>query len=64
MKSFAVFAVAVMRSPVGLAEHRIFAVNPYAGEVKMTLNPTREVVNGTFHIPPRGPKNTELSLTD
>src|SRR3981189_2584047 len=38
MKSFAVVAVAL-----------IFA-NPDASEVKIKLNPTHEVVNGTFHI--------------
>ena len=50
MKSFAVFALAVILAPVALAQHQAFTVNPDASEVKMTLNTTHEVVNGTFHI--------------
>ena len=50
MKSFAVFALAFILAPVVLAQHQIFAVNPDASEVKMTLNTTHEVVSGTFHI--------------
>ena len=50
MKSFAVFALAVLLAPVALAQHQTFVVNPDASEVKMTLNTTHEVVNGTFHI--------------
>jgi polyisoprenoid-binding protein YceI len=50
MKSFAVFALAVILAPAALAQHQTFAVNPHASEIKMTLNTTREVVNGTFHI--------------
>jgi polyisoprenoid-binding protein YceI len=50
MKSFAVFALAVILAPAALAQHQTFAVNPDASEIKMTLNTTREVVNGTFHI--------------
>jgi polyisoprenoid-binding protein YceI len=50
MKSFAVFAIAVILAPAALAQHQTFAVNPDASEVKMTLNTTHEVVNGTFHI--------------
>lgn len=50
MKSFAVFALAVILAPAALAQHQTFAVNPGASEVKMTLNTTHEVVNGTFHI--------------
>ena len=47
---FAVLALAVMLAPAALAQHQTFAVNPDASEVKMTLNTTHEVVNGTFHI--------------
>jgi hypothetical protein len=36
--------------PAALAQHQTFTVNPDASEVKMTLNTTHEVVNGTFHI--------------
>src|ERR1700739_2330756 len=50
MKSLAVFAIAVILAPAVLAQHQVFAVNPDASEVRMTLNTTHEVVNGTFHI--------------
>src|ERR1700739_1385683 len=50
MKSLAVFAIAVILAPAVLAQHQVFAVNPDASEVKMTLNTTHEIVNGTFHI--------------
>ena len=50
MKSFAVLALAVILAPAALAQHQTFAVNPDASEVKMTLNTTHEIVNGTFHI--------------
>lgn len=50
MKSFAVFALAAILAPAVLAQHRTFAVTPDASEVKMKLNTTHEVVNGTFHI--------------
>jgi polyisoprenoid-binding protein YceI len=50
MKSFAVFALAAILAPAALAQHQTFVVNPDASEVKMTLNTTHEVVNGTFHI--------------
>ncbi len=33
-----------------LAQHQTFAVNPDASEVKIKLNTTHEVVNGTFHV--------------
>jgi hypothetical protein len=39
-----------MKSPVASAQVQTFAVNPDTSEVKMTLNTTHEVVNGTFHI--------------
>jgi hypothetical protein len=50
MKSFAVVALAVILAPAALAQHQTFAVNPDASEVKMKLNTTHELVNGTFHI--------------
>jgi polyisoprenoid-binding protein YceI len=50
MKSLAAFALVVTISSVALAQHQTFVVNPDASEVKMTLNTTHEVVNGTFHI--------------
>ena len=50
MKSFAVLALAVILGPAAFAQHQTFTVNPDASEVKMKLNTTHEVVNGTFHI--------------
>jgi polyisoprenoid-binding protein YceI len=50
MKSFAVVALAVILVPAALAQHRTFLVDPDASEVRMTLNTTNEIVNGTFHI--------------
>jgi polyisoprenoid-binding protein YceI len=50
MKSIAVFALAAALVPAALAQHQTFVVNPDASQVKMTLNTTHEVVNGTFHI--------------
>jgi polyisoprenoid-binding protein YceI len=50
MKSFAVLAFVAMLAPAALAQHQTFAVNSDASEVKVTLNTTHEVVNGTFHI--------------
>jgi hypothetical protein len=50
MKSFALLALAVILAPAALAQHQTFAVNPDASEVKIKLNTTHEVVNGTFHV--------------
>lgn len=50
MKSFAVLALAAILGPIAVAQHQTFTVNSDASEVKMTLNTTHEVVNGTFHI--------------
>ena len=50
MKSFAVFALAGLLAPAALAQHLTFVVNPDASQVRMTLNTTHEVVNGTFHV--------------
>ena len=50
MKLFAVFALAGFLTPAALAQHQTFVVNPDASEVKMALNTTHEVVNGTFHV--------------
>jgi hypothetical protein len=50
MKSFALLALAVILAPAALAQHQTFAVNLDASEVKIKLNTTHEVVNGTFHI--------------
>jgi polyisoprenoid-binding protein YceI len=50
MKSFTVFALAVILAPVALTQQQTFVANPDASEVKMTLKTTHEVVNGTFHL--------------
>jgi polyisoprenoid-binding protein YceI len=50
MKSITLFALALALAPAALAQHQTFAVNPDASEVKITLNTTHEVVNGTFHV--------------
>lgn len=50
MKSFAVLSLAMLLAPAAIAQHQTFAVNPDASEVRITLNTTHEVVNGTFHI--------------
>src|ERR1700748_651026 len=50
MKPFTVFALAVLLSPVTLAQQQTFVANPDASEVKMTLKTTHELVNGTFHV--------------
>jgi polyisoprenoid-binding protein YceI len=50
MKSFVTLTLAVILAPVALAQHQIFAISPDASEVKMKLNTTHEVVNGTFHV--------------
>lgn len=50
MKSFAAFALTALLAPLAFAQHRTFTVNPDASQVKITLNTTHEIVNGTFHI--------------
>lgn len=50
MKSFAFVALALIFGPAALAQHQTFAVNPDASEVRMKLNTTHEVVDGTFHV--------------
>jgi len=50
MKSFAVFALAAALAPAALAQPQNFVIDPNAGEVKITLNTTHEIVNGTFHV--------------
>ena len=50
MKSFTVFALAVLVATAALAQQQTFVANPDASEVKMTLKTTHEVVNGTFHL--------------
>jgi polyisoprenoid-binding protein YceI len=50
MKPVAVLALAVILPSAALAQHQTFVINPDAGEVKMTLKTTRELVQGTFHV--------------
>ena len=50
MKSFTIFALAVLLAPGAMAQHQTFVANPDASEVKMALNTTHEVVNGAFHV--------------
>ena len=50
MKHYAMFAVAAILGPAALAQRQTFVVNPDASEVRITLNTTHEVVNGTFHV--------------
>ena len=50
MKPLAVFVLAVILAPVAFAQHETFVVNSDTSAVKMTLNTTHEVVNGTFHV--------------
>ena len=50
MKFIAVFFLAATVVPSALAQQRTFTVNADTSEVKMTLNTTHEVVNGTFHV--------------
>lgn len=50
MKPLALFALAALLAPAAHAQHQTFVINPDASEVKITLNTTHEVVNGTFHI--------------
>ncbi|MGA2889461.1 MAG: YceI family protein [Terracidiphilus sp.] len=50
MKLFAVFGLALILHGAAFAQQQTFTVNPDSSQVKMTLNTTHEVVNGTFHI--------------
>src|SRR5215469_8128073 len=50
MKSFIVLALVVLLGPVAVGQHQTFTVIPDASDVKIRLNTTHEVVNGTFHV--------------
>ena len=50
MKSFTVLLFTLIVSPALLAQHQTFTVNPDTSEVKIKLNTTHEVVEGTFHV--------------
>src|ERR1700722_4039361 len=62
MKYFVVFALAVVLAQAAFAQHQTFAVNSDASEVKMKLNTTHEVVNGTFHVQ-SGPINFDRTAS-
>jgi polyisoprenoid-binding protein YceI len=50
MKVCTLFALSVILAPAALAQQQTFVANPDASEVRITLNTTHEVVNGTFHV--------------
>ena len=50
MKAFAALLFALILAPAAGAQHQTFVVHPEESEVRMKLNTTHEVVNGTFHI--------------
>ncbi|HEV2576481.1 MAG TPA: YceI family protein [Acidobacteriaceae bacterium] len=50
MKSFVVLALAVLLGATAVAQHQTFSVNPDPSDVRMRLNTTHEIVNGTFHV--------------
>jgi len=50
MKSLAALALALIFATNAFAQHQTFAIDPDASEIKMKLNTTHEVVNGTFHV--------------
>jgi len=50
MRSLKVFVVAALLAPAAFAQHQTFVVNPDGSQVKITLNTTHEIVNGTFHL--------------
>lgn len=50
MKSAVALTLTLVLVPVALAQRETFTVNADASEVRMTLDTTHEVVNGTFHL--------------
>lgn len=50
MKSFTVLALTVLLAPSAIAQRQTFVVNPDASEVRMKLNTTHELVEGTFRV--------------
>jgi polyisoprenoid-binding protein YceI len=50
MRFFAVLAFIGLLAPTAPAQHLTFVANPDASGVRMTLNTTHELVNGTFHV--------------
>lgn len=50
MKFFAALVSAMTIVPAAFAQHETVTVSPESSEVRMKLNTTHEVVNGTFHV--------------
>jgi len=50
MKFLPALVVAFISATSALAQHQTFDVSPDASEVRIKLNTTHEVVNGTFHV--------------
>ncbi len=50
MKLIAILACALALPPGAHAQHQTFDVNPDASQVRIKLNTTHEVVDGTFHV--------------
>jgi polyisoprenoid-binding protein YceI len=50
VKLFLTISIALLLGPSVWAQHQTFVINPDASQVKMALNTTHEVVNGTFHL--------------
>lgn len=50
MKFFTIVPLAVLLVPAAFAQHQTFTLTPDASEVRIKLNTTHEVVNGTFHV--------------
>ena len=44
------FALALLATSPVLAQRQKFSIDPNTSNVKMTLKPTHEIVNGTFHL--------------
>lgn len=50
MKLFVPTMLALFAAPLAFGQHQTFSVTPDACKVRMKLNTTHEVVNGTFYI--------------
>ncbi len=50
MKPFVLLTFSCLLAPAALAQHQTFVVNSDGSAVKMTLNTTHELVNGTFQV--------------
>lgn len=50
MKTIFILSVIALFAPLATAQRQTFTLNPDASQVKMTLNTTHEVVNGSFHV--------------